>query len=84
MRAAVVSDFSSPLVAEERSVPVPGPGEVRVRIEASVLVVPTSTLPAASGPSSRNHRSFRGMKVSASSTNEHPPHKPLCLIRGTS
>lgn len=37
MRAAVVSDFSSPLVAEERSVPVPGPGEVRVRIEASVL-----------------------------------------------
>ena len=35
MRAAVVHEFGAPLVIEERPVPEPGPGQVRVHIEAS-------------------------------------------------
>lgn len=35
MRAAVVRSFDRPLVIEERPVPVPGPGEVLVRVVAS-------------------------------------------------
>ncbi len=35
MRAAVVHEFREPLVIEDRPVPEPGPGEVRVHIEAS-------------------------------------------------
>ncbi len=37
MKAAVVHDFTQPLVIEERPVPEPGPHQVRVRIEASGL-----------------------------------------------
>lgn len=37
MRAAVVHQFTEPLAIEERPVPVPGPGQVLVRIEASGL-----------------------------------------------
>ncbi|MFF7591438.1 zinc-dependent alcohol dehydrogenase [Kitasatospora purpeofusca] len=37
MKAAVVHDFTQPLVIEERPVPDPGPHQVRVRIEASGL-----------------------------------------------
>ena len=37
MKAAVVHDFASPLVVEERPIPTPGPGQVLVRIEASGL-----------------------------------------------
>ncbi|HVK30652.1 MAG TPA: alcohol dehydrogenase AdhP [Nocardioides sp.] len=37
MRAAVVHDFTEPLAIEERAAPVPGPGQVLVRIEASGL-----------------------------------------------
>lgn len=37
MRAAVVHQFTEPLAIEERPVPVPGPGQVLVRIETSGL-----------------------------------------------
>ncbi|MFE6870738.1 alcohol dehydrogenase AdhP [Kitasatospora sp. NPDC057692] len=37
MKAAVVHDFTQPLVIEERPVPDPAPHQVRVRIEASGL-----------------------------------------------
>ncbi|WP_435611936.1 alcohol dehydrogenase AdhP [Streptomyces sp. bgisy159] len=37
MKAAVVRAFGEPLVIEERPDPVPGPGQVRVRVEASGL-----------------------------------------------
>jgi len=37
MKAAVVRAFGEPLVIEERPDPVPGPGQVRVRLEASGL-----------------------------------------------
>jgi alcohol dehydrogenase, propanol-preferring len=37
MRAAVVHDFTAPLLVEERPRPVPGPGEILVRIETSGL-----------------------------------------------
>src|ERR1700740_921428 len=37
MRAAVVPGFSQPLVIEARPVPVPGPGQVVIRMEASGL-----------------------------------------------
>jgi alcohol dehydrogenase, propanol-preferring len=37
MRAAVVTDFAKPLSIEERAIPEPGPGQVRVQIEASGL-----------------------------------------------
>jgi alcohol dehydrogenase, propanol-preferring len=37
MKAAVVRAFGEPLVIEERTDPRPGPGEVRVRVEASGL-----------------------------------------------
>jgi propanol-preferring alcohol dehydrogenase len=37
MKAAVVREFKKPLVFEERPIPVPGAGEVVVRIEASGL-----------------------------------------------
>jgi propanol-preferring alcohol dehydrogenase len=37
MRAAVVKDFTQPLIIEERAVPVPGPGQVVVQVEASGL-----------------------------------------------
>ncbi|MEU9331537.1 alcohol dehydrogenase AdhP [Streptomyces sp. NPDC048290] len=37
MRAAVVRAFGEPLVIEDRPDPVPGPGQVRVRVEASGL-----------------------------------------------
>src|SRR5262249_50854024 len=35
MRAAVVRSFKEPLVIEERPIPEPGPGQIRVRIETS-------------------------------------------------
>ena len=35
MRAAVVNRFREPLVFEERPIPEPGPGQIRVHIEAS-------------------------------------------------
>ncbi|MFI2435905.1 alcohol dehydrogenase AdhP [Streptomyces sp. NPDC018693] len=37
MKAAVVRAFGEPLVIEERPDPVPGPGQVRIRVEASGL-----------------------------------------------
>ncbi|MGX1546841.1 zinc-dependent alcohol dehydrogenase [Streptomyces adustus] len=37
MKAAVVRAFGRPLVIEDRPDPVPGPGQVRVRVEASGL-----------------------------------------------
>jgi len=37
MRAAVVESFTEPLVLQETAVPVPGPGQILVRIEASGL-----------------------------------------------
>src|SRR5688572_26799673 len=37
VRAAVVTSFDAPLVLEDRPIPVPGPGEVLVRIEATGL-----------------------------------------------
>src|SRR5688500_12987537 len=37
MRAAVVTSFDEPLVIKEVPLPEPGPGQVRVRIEASGL-----------------------------------------------
>ena len=37
MKAAVVRRFGEPLVIEDRPVPVPGPGQVTVRMEASGL-----------------------------------------------
>ncbi len=37
MRAAVVHDFGKPLSLDERPVPVPGPGQVLVRLETSGL-----------------------------------------------
>ncbi|GAA1914246.1 alcohol dehydrogenase AdhP [Streptomyces sodiiphilus] len=37
MRAAVVHEFGKPLVIEERPAPEPGPGQVRIRLEASGL-----------------------------------------------
>ncbi|GGY15064.1 zinc-dependent alcohol dehydrogenase [Streptomyces djakartensis] len=37
MKAAVVRSFGAPLVIEERPDPEPGPGEVRIRLEASGL-----------------------------------------------
>ncbi|MFE7531987.1 alcohol dehydrogenase AdhP [Kitasatospora sp. NPDC057542] len=37
MKAAVVHDFTAPLVIEDRPLPEPGPHQVRVRIEASGL-----------------------------------------------
>ncbi|MEE1821964.1 alcohol dehydrogenase AdhP [Streptomyces sp. BE20] len=37
MKAAVVHDFTQPLVIEDRPVPEPGPHQVRVRLEASGL-----------------------------------------------
>lgn len=35
MRAAVINSFSEPLAIEERPMPEPGPGQIRVRIETS-------------------------------------------------
>jgi propanol-preferring alcohol dehydrogenase len=35
MRAAVVNSFSEPLAIEERPIPEPGPGQIRIRIETS-------------------------------------------------
>jgi propanol-preferring alcohol dehydrogenase len=35
MRAAVVRSFTEPLVIEDRPIPEPGLGQVRVRIETS-------------------------------------------------
>ena len=37
MKAAVVHAFSDPLKIENRPTPVPGPGQVLVRVEASGL-----------------------------------------------
>ncbi|SNY59143.1 zinc-dependent alcohol dehydrogenase [Paractinoplanes atraurantiacus] len=37
MRAAVVTNFHQPLTIQERPLPHPGPGQIRVRIEASGL-----------------------------------------------
>jgi propanol-preferring alcohol dehydrogenase len=37
MKAAVVTSFTEPLEIQDRPIPVPGPGEVLVRIEASGL-----------------------------------------------
>ncbi|ABD12303.1 zinc-dependent alcohol dehydrogenase [Frankia sp. CcI156] len=37
MKAAVVTDFRAPLRIEDRDVPVPGPGQILVRMEASGL-----------------------------------------------
>ncbi|PWJ48834.1 alcohol dehydrogenase, propanol-preferring [Quadrisphaera granulorum] len=37
MKAAVVTEFKAPLELQERPVPVPGPGQVLVRLEASGL-----------------------------------------------
>ena len=37
MKAAVVRRFGEPLVIEDRPVPVPGPGQITVRMEASGL-----------------------------------------------
>jgi alcohol dehydrogenase, propanol-preferring len=37
MRAAVVHEFGKPLVVEERSRPMPGPGQVLVKVETSGL-----------------------------------------------
>jgi alcohol dehydrogenase, propanol-preferring len=37
MRAAVVHDFTKPLVIEDRPIPEPGPGQVLVQVEASGL-----------------------------------------------
>jgi propanol-preferring alcohol dehydrogenase len=37
MKAAVVREFGQPLIIEDRPVPVPGPGEITVRMEASGL-----------------------------------------------
>src|SRR5690349_21393283 len=37
MKAAVVRQFGAPLVIEDRPVPVPGPGQITVRMEASGL-----------------------------------------------
>ena len=49
-RAAVVRAFGEPLTVEQ--VPVLGlePGQVRVRVEASGLSIPTSMPPMATGP----------------------------------
>ena len=35
MRAAVIQEFGRPLVIEDRPVPEPGPGQIRVKIETS-------------------------------------------------
>src|SRR5713226_1689874 len=37
MKAAIVKDFTKPLVVEDVPIPEPGPGQVLVRIEASGL-----------------------------------------------
>ena len=37
MKAAVVKEFGSPLIIEDRPVPEPGPGQITVRMEASGL-----------------------------------------------
>jgi propanol-preferring alcohol dehydrogenase len=37
MKAAVVREFSKPVVIEDRPIPEPGPGQVLVKIEASGL-----------------------------------------------
>lgn len=37
MKAAVIKELGAPLVIEERPIPVPGPGEVLVRVEACGL-----------------------------------------------
>lgn len=37
MKAAVVREFGAPLVIEDMAIPVPGPGEVLVKVEASGL-----------------------------------------------
>lgn len=37
MRAMVLHEIGHPLVAEERPEPIPGPGQVRVRVEACAV-----------------------------------------------
>lgn len=40
MRTAVIKQFGSPLVIEDRPVPEPGRGQIRVKIETSTLRSP--------------------------------------------
>ena len=68
MKAAVVHSFDEPLRIEEVETPVPGAGEILVRIEASGSATPTSTPRTATGPSSRPRRSSRATRASASSS----------------
>ena len=37
MKAAVLKELKSPLVVEDRPIPEPGPGQVRVRLHAAAL-----------------------------------------------
>jgi Alcohol dehydrogenase GroES-like domain len=68
MRAAVIREFHSPLVIEDRPVPEPGPGHVRVKIETSGVC--HTDIHAANGDwrSGRPCRSSPGTRASGSST----------------
>ena len=49
MRAAVVEDFTKPLVLRDVAKPTAGVGEIVVRVETSGSATPTSTRPTATG-----------------------------------
>ena len=72
MKAAVVHDFHPPLQVEDVPTPVPGPGEVLVKVETSGCATPTSTPRTATGRSSRLRRSFPVTRASGSSRRSAP------------
>lgn len=49
MKAAVVHAYGAPLRIEEVKVPLPGPGQVLVKIEAPASATPTCMPPRATG-----------------------------------
>ena len=72
MRAAVVTDFHSPLQVQDLPIPEPGAGEVLVRIEASGLC--HTDIHAAHGdwPVKPARRSFPGTRASVTSRSSAP------------
>lgn len=65
MKAAVLHEFNQPLQIEEVDIPTPGPGQIVVKMQASVSVIPTCTLSKAIGQSNQAPRLSLVMKVSA-------------------
>ncbi len=72
MRAAVVRAFGEPLTIEEIPVPVPGPGEILVKVFACGVCHMTCMRRTETGRPSRTCRSCQGMRSRESSPRSDP------------